>query len=72
MSAAQILEQIRQLPPNEFEHLLTELQADAWDAQIARDAENGNLDAMFAKLEGENVGKPEVPLNDFLDQSELS
>ena len=35
------------------------------------DAANGNLERLYAAMEKENAGQPEVPLDDFLDQSEL-
>lgn len=50
---------------------LAEFDADAWDRQIAEDAQNGKLDAFYQSLQRENEGQPDVPLHDFVHQAEL-
>jgi len=53
----QTLEQIKSgieaLEPADFEHLTKWLEArgqNCWDTELARDASNGRLDALYAKL----------------------
>lgn len=46
--------------------------ADAWDLQIEEDAASGKLEALFARLEREDRGQPEVPLDEILDDRQLS
>lgn len=46
--------------------------ADEWDRQIEEDAENGRLDALYERLQQENEGESEIPLDDILDNEELS
>lgn len=65
---------ITKLPSNEFRELLARLkerEAEEWDREMEEDAKVGRLDALYARLQEENEGEPEVPLDDFLDQSEL-
>ena len=65
---------IAQLPPDEFRQLMSRLEeqrAADWDRQMEEDAASGKLDRLYAELEKENAGQPEIPLDDFLDQSEL-
>ena len=50
---------------SEFDH-------DAWDRQIEEDARDGRLDAFYQRLERENEGQPEIPLDEVLDQKEFS
>jgi hypothetical protein len=66
---------IEKLPPKEFLALcdrLREKHADAWDRQIEADARSGKLDALYARLEQENRGQPEIPLDEVLDDGKLS
>jgi hypothetical protein len=51
---------------------LAEFEADAWDRQMEEDAQSGRLDAFYQRLQRENEGQPEVPLDDFLNEEELS
>ena len=76
MSSVQEIESaIRKLPRTdltELESWFAEFTADAWDRQIAEDARNGRLDAFYQRLQKENEGEPDVPLNEVLDQEKLS
>lgn len=71
---AEIEEAVAKLPPEQFSELLRKMQerdAETWDREMEEDAKSGRLDALHAHLEQENAGAPEVPLDDFLNQSEL-
>ncbi|HEX5176737.1 MAG TPA: hypothetical protein VFV83_06910 [Chthoniobacteraceae bacterium] len=71
---AEIEEAVAKLPPDQFAELLRRMQerdAKAWDREMEEDAESGRLDAVHARLEQENAGEPEVPLDDFLDQGKF-
>ena len=71
---AEIEEAVAKLPTEEFSKLLRRMQerdAENWDREMEEDANSGRLDALHARLEQENAGQPEVPLNDFLDQGEF-
>jgi hypothetical protein len=66
---------IDRLPLNELLALvdrLRERHSEAWDRQIEADAQSGRLDALYAHLESENRGQPEIPLNEVLDDGKLS
>lgn len=66
---------IAKLPRQEFFELvrhLRERHAGEWDRQIEEDAQSGKLEALYKRLEAENRGQPEVPLDDFLDNEKLS
>jgi hypothetical protein len=56
----------------ELETWFAEFTADAWDRQIASDAGNGRLDALYQKLQRENEGESDILLNDVLDKEKLS
>ena len=75
MSTVQDIESaIRQLSRADLAELknwLAEFDADAWDRQIAEDAQNGRLDAFYQSLQRENEGQPDVTLHDFVHQAEL-
>lgn len=49
-----------------------EFAAQAWDRQIEEDAASGRLDELYERLRREDDGQPEVALNEFLDDDELS
>ena len=54
MSITEINTIISQLPPPElaeFSQWFEELQADAWDRQIERDALSGRFDAIFQRVD---------------------
>ena len=55
-----------------LESWFAEFTADAWDRQIEKDAQNGHLDALCARLQEENKGEPDLPLNEVLDKEKLS
>lgn len=71
---ADIEEAVAKLPPEQFSELLRRMQerdAATWDREMEEDAKSGRLDALHARLERENAGELEVPLDDFLDQSKF-
>jgi hypothetical protein len=76
MSTVQEIEAaIDKLPPGELLALvdrLREKHAEAWDRQIEADAASGKLDSLYARLEKENRGQPEIPLDEVLDDGKLS
>jgi len=70
----QIEEAIAKLPVAEFHELLRRLRErddEAWDRELEEDVKSGRLDRLYARLEKENTGEEEIPLNDFLDQSQF-
>ena len=73
MSTVQEIESaIDRLPPTELLALVDRLRgrhAEAWDGQIETDAQNGRLDALYARLEPENRGQPEIPRDEVLAAS---
>ena len=71
---AEIEEAIAKLPTEQFSELLRRMQArdaEIWDREMEEDAKSGRLEALHARLEQENAGEPEVPLDDFLDQGKF-
>ncbi|MGA2028977.1 MAG: hypothetical protein ABSG87_02775 [Verrucomicrobiota bacterium] len=56
----------------ELESWFAEFTADAWDRQIEADAQSGRLDAFYQRLQQENKGEPDVPLDEVLNQEKLS
>ena len=76
MSTVQEIESaIDRLPPTELLALVDRLRGrhgEAWDRQIEADAQNGRLDTLYVRLEQENRGQPEVPLDVVLDDGKLS
>ena len=76
MTTVQEIEQaIAKLPRKEFFELvrhLRERHAREWDRQIEEDAESGKLREAYRRLDAENQGQPEMPLDDFLDNEKLS
>jgi len=71
----EIEKEIDGLPRVEFFELvrhLRERHADEWDSQIEQDAQNGRLHRFYERLEKEDQGEPEVPLDAFLDDKKLS
>jgi hypothetical protein len=74
-SVAEIEQAIAKLPLGEFAQL--ELWFDAernrkWDRQIEEDAQSGKLRELYERLQSENQGSSNVPLDEFLDNKELS
>ncbi len=62
---------IRQLSRADLAALRTWLagfDADAWDQEIAADAQNGRLDAFYESLQKENEGQPDIPLSKSFGQ----
>ena len=41
------------------------------DRQIQADARSGRLDELYARLESENAGQPDEPLDEFFGRSKL-
>jgi hypothetical protein len=56
----------------ELESWFAEFTADAWDRQIEADAQSGRLDAFYQRLQQENAGEPDIPLDEVLNQEKLS
>jgi hypothetical protein len=74
-SVKEIESAISKLPRNdltELESWFAEFTADAWDRQIEDDARSGRLDVFYQRLQKENGGEPDVPLNEVLDKEKLS
>lgn len=76
MSTVQDIESaIRQLSRGDLAELrawLTAFDSDGWDQQIAADAESGRLDDFYQSLQAENVGQPDVPLDEIIHQAKFS
>jgi hypothetical protein len=76
MSTVQEIESaIERLPQREKLALVDRLRgrhAELWDRQIEADAQNGRLDALYARLVVENRSQPEIPLDEVLDNGKLS
>lgn len=71
----EIEEAIARLPETEFRVLLARLKerdAEAWDRQLEEDAASGRLDALYARLTGEEDAASKVPLDEVLDDRKLS
>lgn len=63
------------MPRQQFFQLvrrLRERHADEWDRQIEEDARSERLRKAYERLRCENQGSPEVPLDQVLDDPELS
>lgn len=45
---------------------------DAWDRQIEEDARSGRLDTFYQRLERENEGQADIPLDEVLKNDKLS
>ena len=76
MSTVQEIESaIDRLPPAELLALVDRLReryVEAWERQFEADAQNGKLDALYARLQSENRGQPEIPLDEVLDDGKRS
>jgi hypothetical protein len=71
----EIEQAIAQLPRGQFFELvrrLRERHADEWDRQIEEDAKNGRLDTLWKKAETEIEEGGLRPLDEILDDPELS
>lgn len=56
MSVEQLEQEVSKLERDQFARFsawFEQFRADAWDKQIARDAEDGKFDAIFAEIDGE-------------------
>ena len=56
MSVEQIKQEVAKLERDQFARFsawFEQFRADAWDKQIARDAEGGKFDAVFAEIDEE-------------------
>jgi hypothetical protein len=73
MKAAQIMEQVRELPPEEVFRLgqmIEELEEQLWDREIERDARPGGpLDKLAQEAIRESEEGKTVSLDDFLGHS---
>ncbi len=71
----EIERQIEGLPREQFFELvrhLRERHADEWDRQIEHDAGSGRLREFYERLQKEEPGESEAPLDAFLDHKKLS
>jgi hypothetical protein len=75
MSTVQEIESaIDRLPQADLLALVDRIRgrhSEAWDRQIEADAQNGRLDALYARLAAENRSQPEIPLDEVLDDGKL-
>lgn len=65
---------IAKLPRREFAHLaqwFDEERNRKWDRQMEEDGASGKLQKLYERLQAENEGKPEIPLNVVIDDSKL-
>ena len=65
---------IAQLTPEELETLVKWIdrrRETDFDRKIEADARSGRLDSLYQRLETENRGEAEIPLDEFLDQTKL-
>ena len=51
----------------ELESWFAEFTADAWDRQIADDARSGKLNELYQRLEQENKGEADAPLDEVIN-----
>jgi len=76
MSKVQELEAaVADLPREEFRDFARWFDAERnriWDEQLEEDAQNGKLKKLFEKLQKENQGQPEIPLDEVLNDAKLS
>jgi hypothetical protein len=74
-SVAEIEQAIAKLPLGEFVQLERWFDAERnrkWDRQIEEDAQSGKLHDLYERLQSESQGPSNVPLDEFLDNEELS
>jgi hypothetical protein len=74
-SVAEIEQAIAKLPPGEFVELERWFDAERnrqWDRQIEEDAQSGKLRELYERLQAEDQGQSNVPLDEFLDHEKLS
>ena len=75
MSLQELERAVQTLPVEDFQQFsawFDEWRAEQWDRQIAEDAHNGRLDALYERLRRENEGQADVPLDVVLDNEKLS
>jgi hypothetical protein len=74
-SVAEIERAIAKLSSREFvelERWFDEERNRKWDHQIEEDARSGKLRKAYERLQPENHGQPQMPLDKVLDDEELS
>ena len=74
-SVAEIEQAIASLPTGEFVELERWFDAERnrkWDRQIEEDAQSGKLRELYERLQAEDQGQSNVPLDEFLDHEKLS
>ena len=74
-SVAEIEQAIARLSAQEFVELARWFEAERnrkWDRQIEEDTQSGRLREAYERLQTENQGQSEVPLDEFLDDEKLS
>ena len=65
---------IAELPREQFAELaewFDRQRETDFDRQIEADAKSGRLDALYHRLQSENGGEPDMPLDEFLHQTKL-
>ena len=75
MSLQDLERAVQTLPDEDFRPFFVwfdEWRAEQWDRQIAEDAYNGRLDPLYERLQKENEGHADVPLDAVLDEEKLS
>jgi hypothetical protein len=73
-SVAEIEQAIAKLPRGDFVELERWFDAERnrkWDRQIEEDAQSGKLHELYERLQSENQGQSNVPLDEFLDHEKL-
>lgn len=56
---------------HKFARWFEEFRAERWDRQIEEDARSGRLQEFYERLQQENVGEPDISLDEVLDDEEL-
>jgi hypothetical protein len=68
-SVAELEQAVAKLARGKFAELERWFDAEGnrmWDRQIEGDAQSGKLRELYQRLQSENQGQPNVPLNEFL------
>jgi hypothetical protein len=73
-SVAEIEQAIAKLPHREFVQLERWFDGERnrkWDQQIEEDTHGGKLRELYERLQPENYGQSNIPLDEFLDHEKL-
>jgi hypothetical protein len=71
MTLPEIQESVTSFSRQELRHFsrwFHEHVADEWDRQIEEDAKSGRLEALYQRVQKENRGQPNVPLEEVLNE----